>query len=110
MAIPHYSTATNATKGVAPYWRIALQHQGTSTYAMLGTYGLVSQLYPKGVSGPVNRYTDVGVDAQIEQKLDEGALIGRATLIHENQRLNGSLAQSPPTAEFLTNALKTFRA
>ena len=109
-AMPLDSTATNVTKGVAPYWRIALQHQGAATYAMIGTYGLSSQLYPTGVSGPVNRYTDVAVDAQIEQKLGDGAVIGRAAFIHEAQNLRGSLAQSPPTAEVLTNTLKTFRA
>ena len=109
-AEPLDSTATNTTKGVAPYWRVALQHLGSSTYAMIGTYGLSSQLYPEGITGPVNHYTDVGVDGQVEQKVGEGTLIGRATFIHESQELNGALAQSPPTAEFLSNTLKTFRA
>ena len=109
-AQPLDSTATNTTKGVAPYWRVALQHLGSSTYAMIGTYGLASQLYPEGIGGPVNRYTDVAVDGQVEEKVGEGTVIGRASFIHESERLSGALAQSPPAAEFLTNTLKTFRA
>ena len=109
-AEPLDSTATNTTKGVAPYWRIALQHQYPSTYLMLGTFGLASQLYPTGITGPINKYTDVGVDAQVENKVDQGALIGRVAYIHETQTLNAALAAAPPTADFLKNTLETFRA
>lgn len=109
-AQPLDSTATNATRGVVPYWRVALQHLGSSTYAMLGTYGLSAQLYPTGVAGPVNRYTDVAVDGQVEKRVGEGTAIGRASFIHESRRLSGALAQSTPTAEVLTNTLETFRA
>ena len=109
-AEPLDSTATNTTKGVAPYWRVALQHQYPSTYLMLGTFGLASQLYPTGITGPINRYTDVGADAQIEQKVDQGALIGRVAYIHESQTLNAARAAAPPTADFLKNTLETFRA
>jgi len=98
------------TKGVAPYWRVALQHQSPSTYLMVGTYGLASQLYPTGIGGAVNKFTDIAIDAQVEEKVGEGALIGRAAFIHENRTLTGALAASPPTAEFLSNTLKTFRA
>jgi hypothetical protein len=109
-AEPLDSTATNTTKGVAPYWRVALQHQYASTYLMLGTFGLASQLYPTGITGPLNRYTDVAIDAQVEQKVDQGALIGRVAYIHENQTLNAARAAAPPTASFLKNSLETFRA
>ncbi|HKW49009.1 MAG TPA: hypothetical protein VJN70_16275 [Gemmatimonadaceae bacterium] len=109
-AQPLDSTATNSTKGVAPYWRVALEHQYPSTYLMLGTFGLASQLYPTGITGPINRYTDIGADAQIERKVDQGALIGRVSYIHENQTLNAARAAQPPTADFLTNTLETFRA
>lgn len=109
-AQPLDSSATNTTKGVAPYWRIALQHQYSSTYLMLGTFGLASQLFPTGITGPINRYTDVAFDAQVEQKVDQGALIGRVSYIHESQTLNAALAAAPPTADFLKNSLETFRA
>ncbi|HEY2377380.1 MAG TPA: hypothetical protein VGH98_15490 [Gemmatimonadaceae bacterium] len=109
-AQPLDSSATNVTKGVAPYWRVALQHQTPSTYLMLGTFGLASQLYPTGVTGLINRYTDVAIDAQIEQKVDPGTLIGRVAYIHENQTLNAARAVVPPTADFLKNSLETLRA
>ena len=109
-AEPLDSSASNTTKGVAPYWRVALQHQYTSTYLMLGTFGLASQLYPTGIAGPINQYTDVGLDAQVEQKIDQGALIGRLAYIHENQTLNAARAAAPPTADFLKNTLETFSA
>ena len=107
---PLDSTATNVTNGVAPYWRLALQHQGPSTYLMVGTYGLSAQLYPTGISGAVNHYTDAAIDAQVEQKIDQSMLIGRASYVHENRSLNGALAASPATAEFLKGNLQSFRA
>ena len=109
-AEPLDSSATNTTKGVAPYWRVALQHQYTSTYLMLGTFGLASQLYPTGITGPINQYTDVGLDAQVEQKVDQGALIGRLAYIHENQTLNAARAAAPPSSDFLKNTLETLSA
>lgn len=90
---PPDSTATNVIHGVAPYWRAALQHQFGKTYGMIGTYGLQSQLYPTGVTGLTNRYTDAAVDAQIEQPFGGGGvLIGRATWVNESQRLGALFA------------------
>lgn len=107
---PLDTSATNATQGVAPYWRLALQRQEPSTYFMLGTFGMASELYPHGVSGPTNRYTDIGVDAQLEQKVGaQTLLIGRTAYIHEHGRLNGSLAQPAPTAADVANSLNTFK-
>ena len=108
---PLDSSATNTTHGVAPYWRVALQREGPRLYAMLGTFGLAAQLYPTGVTGSTNHYTDVGVDAQVERRIGvTGAVIGRATFIHERQRLTGSLAASPATASVESNSLNTVRA
>lgn len=88
VAEPFDSTATNTIHSVSPYWRVALQHQGASTYGMLGTFGLATQLYPTGVVGATNKYTDVGVDGQLEQRMGTGNLIGRASYIYENQTLD----------------------
>jgi hypothetical protein len=85
---PPDSTATNAIHGVAPYWRLALQHQFGSTYGMIGTYGMQTYLYPTGVTGPTDRNTDAAVDAQVEQPFNGGGVvIARATWINEEQRL-----------------------
>lgn len=112
-AQPADETAANTTRGVAPYWRVALQHQFGPTYVMVGTYGLVGRLYPAGVTGPTNRYTDVAGDAQIEQPLGaEGAagrLILRSTVIHEKQHLDAFVAAAEPAAANATNTLTSFR-
>jgi hypothetical protein len=92
-ASPVDSTATNAIHGVTPYWRAALQHQFGTTYAMIGTYGLNAHLYPAGISGPTNGFTDVAFDAQIEHPIkDAGVFILRPTWINERQELQASLA------------------
>lgn len=104
---PFDSTATNTTHAVSPYWRLALQHQMSSTYAMLGTFGLVSQLYPTGIAGARNRYADIGVDGQVEQRVGTGNIIGRASYIYENQKLDAFALASPAEAENGTNHLQT---
>lgn len=107
---PLGATSTNVIKGVIPYWRVALQHGWPSTFGMIGTYGFAARLYPEGVSGPTNDYTDVGVDAQLEHKSGIGMLIGRAAFIHESERLNGFLATTPAGAAALQENLSTLRA
>ena len=106
---PLDGTATNVTKGVIPYWRVALQHAWPSTYGMIGTYGFAARVYPQGVSGPTNNYTDAAVDAQVEHKAGSGMWIGRAAFIHESQTLSAFLAAAPPEAANLHENLSTFR-
>ena len=107
---PLGESATNVTKGVIPYWRVALQHAWPSTYGMIGTYGFAARLFPEGVTGPTNNYTDAAVDAQIEHKATVGMWIGRAAYIHERQTLAGFAAAEPAEAENLHETLSTFRA
>lgn len=107
-ASPVDSSAANAIHGVTPYWRAALQHQFGSTYAMVGTYGLLAHLYPAGISGPTNRLTDVALDAQLERPFSEGGVvIARATWINEQQALAASLASAGATQ--LDHTLNTAR-
>jgi hypothetical protein len=82
---PLDSTAMGVVKGVAPYWRLALTHQIGSSNLMLGAYGLSSGIYPMGVSGPTNRFTDVAVDAQYQVQLGRNSLSAHGTWIHESQ-------------------------
>ncbi|MDP9201865.1 MAG: hypothetical protein M3P26_08030 [Gemmatimonadota bacterium] len=107
--VPLGATATNVTKGVIPYWRVALQHAWPSTYGMIGTYGFAARLYPEGVSGPTNDYTDAAVDAQIEHRAGIGTWIGRAAFIHERQTLSAFVAAAPPEAANLHETLSTLR-
>jgi hypothetical protein len=106
-ALPIDATGENTTRGVAPYWRVGWQHQFGQEYLMLGTFGLHADLYPVGVDGPFNQYTDYGFDAQYEHPTGAGAVIGRTSWTHETQKR---------TADFLAGAseqndnLSTFRA
>lgn len=101
--------AANVTKGVIPYWRVGLQHAWPSTYGMIGTYGFAARLYPQGVSGPTNDYTDAALDAQLEHHVGNATWIGRAAYIHESQTLSAFTAAEPAQAENLHETLSTFR-
>jgi len=107
--LPLDSGATNIMRSVSPYWRVAVQHDFSSDYLMVGTFGMRAQMYPVGVTGPANTYTDFGFDAQLEHRLSSGMLIGRASYIHENQDLPASVAASPPVSQNLSNALNSYK-
>jgi hypothetical protein len=108
LAMPLDSSATNVTSGVIPYWRVALQHESQTTSLMLGTFGFDAHLYPTGISGTKNHYTDVAVDAQVEQRQGPATWIGRASYIHERQQLIAT--QSAGGAENIDQTLSTARA
>ena len=108
---PLDSASHNVISGVIPYGRVALQHTLDNTYLMVGGFGFAgARLFPTGVSGPTNRYTTLGVDAQLEHKLDEGGamLIGRTSFIHEAQTLD-ALFEATEAQSRRAN-LQTFRA
>ena len=110
-ALPLDGSAGNTTEGVAPYWRFAWQQQFTQDYLMVGTFGLHAQLYPAGVDGPTNQFTDVGLDAQYEHPTGAGgAIIGHASYIHESQKRLADVLAADPAAQNENNNLSTFRA
>ena len=49
-ANPADITSTMAVRGVAPYWRLALQHQWSQNYIEIGTFGIAPTLYATGIS------------------------------------------------------------
>ena len=104
---PPDATATNTLHGVAPYWRFALQHGWRGQYLEVGTYGMSTTLYPTGVTGPTDRYTDVAVDAQYERRIGGGSVTAHTTWIHESQRLNASFDSA--LVANASNTLKTFK-
>ena len=57
----------------------------------LGTYGMSTRLYPTGVTGLTDRYTDVALDAQYERKMGQGSITAHSTWIHEAQNLAASV-------------------
>jgi hypothetical protein len=96
-----------AVSGVAPYWRLGLQKVWERQNIMVGTYGMYAKEFPGAVSGPTDRFTDIGVDAQFETKLPRGVLVTRGTWIHEKQNLDATFAAGGSANP--ENTLKTLR-
>lgn len=108
--LPLDSTATNTAHGVLPYWRVGLQHTFGQTYMMVGTFGLVADLFPTGITGNTNQYKDYGFDAQVERPVgNKGVVIGRASYVHEDQTLVGSITSAPATASNGSNSLSSYK-
>lgn len=101
------SMSTNTVKGVAPYGRLALQHQWGPNYMMVGGYGLVTNVYPTGVGGLRDRYRDLALDAQYERPLGGGNVSAHARWIDEQQTLDATFAGAGSANP--SNTLKTFR-
>ncbi len=100
---PLDSTASDAISGVAPYWRVAFPRSRGNNYLMVGAYGLSANIYPAGVTGPTNRFTDVAFDIMDQVKLGLQAVALHGTWIHETQRW------APGEAANASNTLNTYR-
>lgn len=100
---PLDSTATGVLAGVAPYWRVAIPNTIGGKYLSVGAYGMQSRVYPGGVTGPTNRYTDVAADLSFLWPMGENSFTTEATYIHESQRWDAGGSAN------LNNTLKTFR-
>jgi len=108
---PPDATSTGIMKGVTPYWRFAYQRTFGTQYIELGTLGLASRLYPAGVTGPTDRFNDVGADLQYERHAGKGGLgtfVVHASYIHERQTLDATFGGG--ASENAKNTLNTVRA
>jgi len=76
-----------AVKGFIPYWRLALQHEWNKNYLEVGTYGIASSRYVSGISGALDKITDIGVDLQYERTLPYGAFSLHSSYVAENENL-----------------------
>lgn len=67
----------------------------------------MANLYPTGVSGPRDRYTDLALDAQYERSVGEGNVTAHARWIHEKEDLAATFAAGGSANS--SNTLKTFQ-
>jgi hypothetical protein len=105
---PLDSTATNVISGVAPYWRAFYKGQvGEGSSLMIGTLGMSAALYPAGIAGLQNQFTDLAFDAQYERPIGTGLMTAHAIWIHEHQKLDADFAGGAATNA--TNTLQTLR-
>ena len=88
--VPPNASSSNTISSVAPYWRLALQHQWGNQYVEVGTYGITPQIYPVGITGEKDKYTDLAFDAQYENSFNSGSLIAHANYIYEKQNLDAT--------------------
>lgn len=105
-ALPPDATVSGAVKGTSPYWRAALQHQFGKSYLEVGTFGMATKLFPTGVTGNTDNFTDVALDMQYEYIYEKGQLTLHSSYINEKQQLNASFASS--TSQNLDNNLNKF--
>ena len=102
VSYPADNTWSDNIKGVSPYWRVALQHDWGTQYLEVGTFGLSTSLFPAGIAGPYDKYTDLGFDAQYEKALGGGELVGHASYVTESQNLGATYAAGGSAANSLT--------
>lgn len=106
-ALPPDNTSMMTIKGVSPYWRIALQKQWSKNYLEVGTFGLTTDMYPVGVSGATDNYTDVGFGLQYERYFNQGQFTLHGSYVIENQNLNATYATSG--SEFQKDKINSFK-
>ncbi len=95
---------------LAPYWRLALQHDWSGQLFSIGTYGLYARGNPSwDSSGGDDYYTDLGFDATYQYIGSQDHIFGLdTTYIHENQNLSAS--HKLGNAEHSNDNLNTFNA
>ncbi len=103
-----------------PYWRLAYSHDWGVQSVMLGTYGMIANVYPDNLNTttPTDRYRDVAVDAQYQYITDVHTFTAQTTYIHEKQSYDASypITQATgagygagPTPSNPTDTLSTFK-
>ena len=103
-----------------PYWRVAYARDWGANSIMVGTYGMIGNVYPDNLntSTPTDRYRDIAVDAQYQYITDTHTFTAQATYIKESQYYNASYPMTQatgagygagPTPANATDSLRTFK-
>jgi hypothetical protein len=86
-------------RGTNPYWRATLTHEWGPHNFMVGTTGMVADVFddPLDTSDPnsVHHFRDVGVDGQYQYLLDPHAITVQAAYMRDHHRVPGFLAGQP---------------
>lgn len=79
-------TGENQIDGLAPYWRLALQHTWGKHYLSGGTFGLVANTFPgRDDSAGHDQFTDIGLDLQYQFFGEKHSITWLTTAIREEQ-------------------------
>jgi hypothetical protein len=84
---PPDTTNTNVVNGFIPYWRVALQHEWGENYLAVGTTGIASTQFQKGISADngLDKFVDIGVDLQYERSMTFGSLSLHSSYMTETE-------------------------
>lgn len=86
-------------RGLNPYWRLAWNHEWGAHSLMVGTAGMVAQVYddPLDTSDPstTHHWRNVSVDAQYQYLLDPHAVTAQIVYARARHRYPASLANAP---------------
>lgn len=104
---PPDSTSTNTLHGVGPYWRLFYEQNWNKQSLMVGMLGMITSLYPVGITGLRDKFTDIAFNAQYERPIGKGNLVAHGIWIHEKQKLNADFGAGAATNP--ENTLKTLR-
>ena len=99
-----------ALKGYNPYWRFAYNKEWGAHSLMLGTFGMIGDMYPDSVdtTTPTNRFKDIGVDAQYQYITDPHTITGQVSYIHEKENWSASFPAGD--TDNSSDTLKSFKA
>ena len=90
---------TTKLRGLNPYWRLAWNHAWGANSLMLGSSGMVAEVYddPLNTSDPssTHRYTDLAVDAQYQYLLDPHSVTVQGVYTGNKHRYPAALANQP---------------
>jgi hypothetical protein len=87
------SQTVSSIKGVAPYWRLAVEPKWGANSLELGTFGFAAALNPARVTGfGTDHVVDIGFDTQYQFLGERDSISLQASYITENQSLSASQA------------------
>jgi hypothetical protein len=89
-AHPPDSTSFGIIKTLAPYWRLAFQKQFNDQYFEIGTFGMSTEMYPAGITGLTDTYTDIGFDLNYEKPMGDNQFTAHASFILEKRNLDAT--------------------
>jgi hypothetical protein len=102
------SPTNNVINGVAPYWRLAIQHDWDVNSLEVGMFGMAASITPQRAYGfGADHLMDFGVDAQYQYLAEHNSFSVQASAIFERQNL---MASSNPALGFASNGYNVLRS
>ena len=89
---PTFQEGGTALHGYNPYWRLYVNKDWGAHSVLVGTYGMQAKLFPDPTftTGPTDKFTDYGFDAQYQYITDPHTFTAHVNYIYENQNWDAS--------------------